>query len=58
MTKLLKPIKGVLNYSKLQVICKSQKLWNNFRFKDPIPQILTSGVVYKCQYGLCNELFY
>ena len=54
-----KSIKGVLNCCKLQVIFKSQnKLCNNFCFKDPVPQILTSGVVYKFQCGLCNESYY
>ena len=58
-TKLQKSIKGVLNCCKLRVIFKSQKkLCNNFRFKDPAPQILTSGVVYKFQCGLCNESYY
>ena len=54
-TKLQKPIKGVLNCCKLQVVFKSQ---NNFRFKDPVPQILISGVVYKFQCGLRNEFYY
>ena len=54
-----KSIKGVLNYCKLQVIFKSQnKLYNNFCFKDPAPQILTSGLVHKFQCGLCNESRY
>ena len=45
-TNFHKFIKGVLNCCKLQVICKSQnKLCNYFRFKDPVPHILTSGVV-------------
>ena len=58
-TKLQKSIKGVLNCYKLQVIFKSQnKLCNNFHFKDPVPQILTSDVVYKFQCGLCNESYY
>ena len=47
-TKLQKSIKGVLNCCKLQVIFKSQnKLCNNFNFKDPVPQILASGMVYQ-----------
>ena len=51
-------IKGVLNCCKLQVISKSQKkLPNKFRFKGLFPQILTSGVVYKFQCGLCNESY-
>ena len=54
-TKLQKSIKGVLNCCKLQVIFKSQnKLCNNSRFKDPVPQILTPGVIYKFQCRLCN----
>ena len=58
-TKLQKSIKGVLNCCKLQVIFKSQnKLCNNFHFKDPVPQILTSGVVYKFQCGLFNQSYY
>ena len=58
-TKLQRSIKEVLNCCKLQVIFKIQnKLCNNFRFKDPIPQILTSVVVYKFQCGLCNESYY
>ena len=58
-TKLQTSIKGVINCCKLQVIFKSQnKLCNIFCFKDPIPQILTSGVVYKFQCGLCNEYYY
>ena len=27
-------------------------------FKDPVPQILTSGMVYTNQPGLCNESYY
>ena len=58
-TKLQKSIKEVLNWCKLQVIFKSQnKLYNNLCFKDHVPQVLTSGVVYKFQCGLCNESFY
>ena len=57
--KSQKSIKVVLNCYKLRVIFKSQKkLCNNFCFKDPLSQILTSGVVYKFQCGLCNESYY
>ena len=56
---LQKSIKVVLYFCKLQVIFKSyNELLNNFRFRDDIPQILTSGVVYKFQCGLCNEYYY
>ena len=58
-TKLQNSIKGVLNCCKLQVTFKSQnKLCNKFFFKNPVPQILTWGVVYKIQCGLCNESYY
>ena len=55
-TKLQKSIKRVCNCSKLQVIFKIQiKLYNNFSFKDPVPNILTSEMVYNFQCGLCNK---
>ena len=58
-TKLQNSIKWALNCCKLQVIFKSQnKLCNNFRFKYPVLQILTPGVVYKFHCGLCNESYY
>ena len=58
-TKLQKSIKGALNCCKLQVIFKSQnKLCGNFHLKDSVPKILTSGVVYKFQCGLCNKSYY
>ena len=58
-TKLRKPLKGILNCCKLQIVFKSQnKLAKAFRFKDRIPKELTSGVVYKFQCGLCNESYY
>ena len=45
-TKLQKSIKGS-DSLKLQVACKGQnRLCNNFCYKDPVPQILTS-VIYK-----------
>ena len=57
--KLQKFIKGVLNCCKLQVIFKSQnKFCNSFCLKDPVPQILTSGVVYTFHCRLCNESYY
>ena len=58
-TKLQIFIKGILNCCKLQVVFKNQnKIYNNFRFKDPVPQIFTSAVVYNFQCGLCNESYY
>ena len=58
-TKLRKSIKGTRNCCKLQIVFKSQnKLAKAFSFKNRIPKELTSGVVYKFQYGLCNESYY
>ena len=34
------------------------RLENNFHSKDPISEDLTARVVYKLQYGLCNESHY
>ena len=58
-SKLQKSIKGLLNCCKLQFIFKSQnRPCNNFHFKDPVPQISRSGVVYKFQCRLCSESYY
>ena len=57
-TKLPKSVKGVLNCCELQVIFKCQnKLRDNYCFKDPVSQILTSGVVCKFQGGFCNDFY-
>lgn len=54
-----KSIKRVLNFCQLLVVFESQnKLCNEVHFKDPVPQILTSGVAYKFQSGFCNESCY
>ena len=58
-TTLQESIKKVLNCCRLQVIFKvTNKLCNIFCLKDPVPQILTSDMVYKFQWGLCNESYY
>ena len=55
-TGLLEALKGVLNCCELELVFKCQtRLSNSFRYKDPIPKDLTSGVVYKFQCSLCNE---
>ena len=36
----------------------SKKAFNSFRYKDPIPKNLITGVVYKSQCCLCNESYY
>ena len=58
-TELQQAIKSVLNCCKLGITFKCHtKLSNSFRFKDPIPKDLISGVVYKFQCGLCNTSYY
>ena len=59
MTKLQQAFKGVLSYCKLEFFFKCRtRLSNSFQFKNPIPKDLISGVVYKCQRGVCNESYY
>ena len=58
-TKLRKSITGILNCCKLQIVFKIQNtLSNTFRFKNPIPKELTSGIVNRFRCGLCNESYY
>ena len=58
-TKIQQAFKVVLNCCKLKIVFKCQtKLSNSFRYKDPIPKELISGVVYKFLCGLCNEPYY
>ena len=57
--KLKKSLKNTLNYCKLQIVFKIKtRLSNTFHFKDWTPKDLTSGVVYKFQYGLCIKTYY
>ena len=58
-TKLQQVLKGILNCCKLEIVFKWQtRLSHSFRHKDPLPKDLISGVVYKFQFGLCNEYYY
>ena len=58
-TKLQQALKGVLNCCKLEIVFNSQiRLSNYFRYKDPTPKDLISGVVYKFQCGLCKGSCY
>ena len=46
-TKLQQALKGALNCCKLEIVFKCQtRFSNSFRYKDPIPKDLISGVVY------------
>ena len=57
--KLKESLKNILNCCKVQIVSKNKtRLDKNFNFKDWIPKDLTSGVVYKFQYELCNESSY
>ena len=59
MLKLHQTLKGVLNCCKLEIAVRCQtRLSNSFRYKDPIPKDLISGVVYKFHFGLYNEPYY
>ena len=58
-TKLQQALKGVLDCCKLEIVFNSQiSLSNYFRYKDPTPKDLISGVVYKFQCCLCKESYY
>ena len=58
-TKLQQALKGVLNFCKLEIVFKCQTmLSNSFRYKDPMPKNLISGVVHMFQCGLFNGSYY
>ena len=50
---LKQTLKDVLNFCKLEIAFKCQT-----KFSDPIPKDPISGVVYKFQWGLCNDSYY
>ena len=57
--KLQQPLKGVLDWYKLEIVFKYQaSLSNSFCSKDPTPKDQISGVVYKLPCGLFNECYY
>ena len=59
MIKLKKSLKDIFNCSKMQIMFKNKtRLGNYFHSKDQIPKDLTSGVIHKYQYGLCNGYYY
>ena len=58
-TKLQQTLKGVLKCFELDIVFKYRtRLSDSFRYKDPIPKDLISGIVYKFQCGLCNVSYY
>ena len=52
------PSKAYLTVVNYRLFSKVKINSGNFCFKDLVPQILTSGVVYKFQCGLCSEPYY
>ena len=57
--KLQQPLKGVLDWYKLEIVFKYQaSLSNSFCSKDPTPKDQISGIVYKLPCGLFNECYY
>ena len=58
-TKIQQALKCALNCCKLEIVFKCQTMHSySFRYKDPIPKDLISGVVYKVQFCLCSESYY
>ena len=56
-TTLRKPLKGILNCCKLQIVFKTQNKWAKaFRFKDRIPKELTSGALINFSVGSAMNL--
>ena len=52
-------LKKTLNCCKLKIVFKNKAgLSNTFHFKDRSSKDLTSGVIYKFQWGLCNTPYY
>ena len=58
-TNLEKSIKGELNFFQLKVVFKIRnKLCNEVYFKDPVPELFTSGIVCKSPCQFYNEFRY
>ena len=52
-------IEMTLPYCKLKVIFKSpSKIVNHFHFKDVLPKLLCSGIVYSFKRNSCNAIYY
>ena len=56
---LFKTFQKTLPACKLNVVFKTKfRLSNFFKFKDRLCKDLTSGIIYKFQYGSCNASYY
>ena len=52
-------MKNKLPYCNVQYVFQTKrKISNLFSFKDKIPSVLCSGIVYKFQCGSCNATYY
>ena len=57
-TRLRKLFSKTMPFCDLRVVFKSPfKPFNFFRFKDRVPNYLTSGVIYQCKCGSCNATY-
>ena len=57
-TRINRIMKNKLPYCNVQFVFQTKcKISNFFRFKDKIPSVLHSGIVYKFQYGSCNATY-
>ena len=58
-TKINRIMKNKLPYCNVQFVFQTKcKISNFFTFKDKIPSVLRSGIVYKFQYSSCNATYY
>ena len=58
-TRINRIMKNKLPYCNVQFVFQTKcKISNFFTFKDKIPSVLLSGIVYKFQYGSCNATYY
>ena len=58
-TRINRIMKNKLPYCNVQFVFQTKcKISNFFTFKDKIPLVLRSGIVYKFQCGSCNATYY
>ena len=58
-TRINRIMKNKLPYCNVQFVFQTKcKISNFFTFKDKIPSVLRSGIVYKFQCGSCNATYY
>ena len=58
-TRINRIMKNKLPYCNIQFVFQTKcKISNFFTFKDKIPLVLRSGIVYKFQCGSCNATYY